>query len=448
MSLFRLSAQSYPTYSFQTFTPDISTRILINREHSNYSLWQQDTQTLCEFIQDLEGPEFHFQIQLGEQIIGLSLMSTAETSPYSTCNTYHYTGIMNQDSGSMAELWFYNEQIYLHLEDSVTCLRLHPTLGELVLPDVQLFESLPCVHVDPGVEPFNHEPVDCDINLEVVIFADPDFITSRGSLIEAERYVDEVLNGPDGVANHFRRYIREFQGKGTFSFNYILENPDGSPKLFVLDKFYDPKNSASKIEKIYTDDFPCLPKDMYIYFHSGTTSVTSRAHLLQCNSSGLNSPIMVSLGKSPTIDRLIETATHEFGHYFTAPHLSVDPLQPCLCIDGTGKQYIMCSPPNGFDMHECSWQAISQEMNALCACLSDTHAPPCENCLGLYSNLELSNNKLSDVVCNNGSETDVTITIHNDCTPRNFTYVKVAYSKGAQSSHDKLEIIDPMDFTG
>jgi len=381
-------------------------------------------------------------------MFNLSMINSGDSSSLGSCSPYHFIGIFNQDSSSVAEFWFYRNKIYIHLEDSVRCLRLSPTSSDVLLPDIHLFEELPCVSVDPEPDPGGNQidPVNCDMNIEVVIFSNQDFLEKVGGKAKAENYAHDLLNGPDGVASIYRRYIREYGGTGTISFNYVLDQPNGTPNIIVFPVNYDPIRDTEKLEEEYKKLYPCLPKDMFIYLHDAFTNVTTRTDLLHCHTQGLNSPITINLAYNRITNRAIETAAHEFGHYFSASHLSTDPLHPCYCEPNM--RYLMCSPSQGLNMDICSWQKIAKIMNDNCECLSDMHAPPCENCLGLYSKLELSNNKLSDVICNNGSESMVTITIHNDCTPRNFTYVKIAFSKGALPTHDKLEIVDPIDFTG
>lgn len=306
----------------------------MNREHSNYTLFKQDTTSLCNFLNALEDPLYRFILKLGQNIYNLAFTDTEDTLGLSTCEPYHLLGIINGDSSSVAEIWFYNEKIYIHLEDSIRCLRLFPTGEELGLPDVHLFEELPCVYTDPETGPNQIAPVDCPINLEVVIFTEPGFIALKGGLDKVEEYADEVLNGPFGVAYQYRNYIREYKGDGTFSFNYVFDRPNGTPAILELDRFYEPVREAVKFEVIFEDNYPCVPKDMFIYFHSGFDDVTTETNRLQCHSLGLNSPITVSLGRASTIEKAIITATHEFGHYFTASHLSDDPNDPCPCADG------------------------------------------------------------------------------------------------------------------
>jgi len=324
----------------------------------------------------------------------------------------------------------------------------------LPLPGVHLFEELPCVQSDPEIGPFlPADPVDCNLTIETFVHTDQDFVEFLGGKTKVEEYIQLILKGPSniGVESYYTRQILEHNGGvGNFNIKYVLEHSNGLPNVIVHPNYINYTNSKDYFNQVWQDNYPCYAKDLHIYFTGpgkiNSTNVNFDMSIPPCTSLGLGTSTVINLSYVDNPVRAGYTAKHEFGHFFNANHLSNDPGQSCYC--DLSQKYLMCEIAPGDAMHNCSWAAISKSMNDNCACFSDSHQTPCGHCTfnaGVTSNVE----PLYIGTCKNASEFILTVYIHNDCTTKNYSDLKISYSKG-NISHtiNKIILLDPMDFNG
>lgn len=448
----KLWAQMVPSYTFQNYSLDTQSRIITDRSHENYTTYQTNVDSFCLFLNLLSGSDFNLNI--GEETFLLSINGSEASSPYSSCETYKFEGTFNMDDGSVAEILFYNDNIYINLSDTNRCISLKPITEELTLPGVLLLEELPCVNSDPESGTPSLSPVNCIINLEVALFTDSSYLGLFGSLDNLAIYVDRMLNGPAlSVSTVYSQYIKDYNGVGSLKFSYVFKTINNKPKIILLPNKVNPLEADTKLEDYLNLNFPCRERDIVLYFTDQHLSVTTGTGRLQCHSAGHQSPITITLAYEPVYDKALKTCAHELGHYFSAGHLQGNnPNLPCYCEPFD--KYLMCSNAPGLIMDNCSWFSISNTMNDFCACLSDSHSDSCSHCtfdIGVSSNISplFYDSPIYTNNCKDASEFTITAFIHNDCTQKIYQSIKLSYSKGnTNHTRDKLIVLDPINFTG